>query len=112
MQFDRREILAASVAAAALACGKTASTQKGARAQGGRESAMPGPYPGRVVATRHEGSVAGGSCQAEPVKQMIARGMMELTHAESPAEAWKSFFEPGDVVGVKLNQQIKYFINK
>ena len=103
MKFDRREILAASVAAAALACGKTASTQKDARAQGGRESAMPGPYPGRVVATRHEGSVAGGSCQAEPVKQMIARGLMELTHAESPAEAWKSFFEPGDVVGVKLN---------
>jgi hypothetical protein len=34
---------------------------------------------------------------------MLDRGMMELTHAESPIEAWREFFEPGDVVGVKFN---------
>ncbi len=29
--------------------------------------------------------------------------MIELTHAETPADAWRQFFQPGDVVGVKLN---------
>ena len=29
--------------------------------------------------------------------------MMELTGATDAVEAWKSFFEPGDVVGVKMN---------
>ena len=29
--------------------------------------------------------------------------MMELTHAESWTESWKEFFQPGDVVGIKLN---------
>jgi uncharacterized protein (DUF362 family) len=34
---------------------------------------------------------------------MMERGMLDLTHAESWADAWKQFFEPGDVVGIKLN---------
>jgi uncharacterized protein (DUF362 family) len=34
---------------------------------------------------------------------MIDRGMMDLTGAPSPAEAWRTLFEPGDVVGIKVN---------
>ena len=37
------------------------------------------------------------------VRQMMERGMLDLTHAENWADAWRVFFEPGDVVGVKLN---------
>ena len=33
----------------------------------------------------------------------VARGMKELTGATDEVEAWRSFFEPGDVVGVKMN---------
>src|SRR5438270_11191865 len=34
---------------------------------------------------------------------MISRGMMELTEAPAAVEAWRKFFSPGDVVGIKLN---------
>ena len=33
----------------------------------------------------------------------VDRGMTELTGATDAVEAWRSFFEPGDVVGVKMN---------
>ena len=35
--------------------------------------------------------------------QAVARGMKDLTGATDAVEAWRSFFEPGDVVGVKMN---------
>src|SRR5262249_13224796 len=40
---------------------------------------------------------------AAPVKKMMARGMCELTGADHPVEAWRRFFEPDDVVGIKVN---------
>jgi hypothetical protein len=66
--------------------------------------AMPGPFPGRVVEVRHPGSVKpDNSICAEAVKQMMDRGMRELTGADHAKEAWERFFEPGDVVAVKVN---------
>jgi hypothetical protein len=64
---------------------------------------MPGLFPGRVVAVQHPGSIVSGAYQAEPVRQMMRRGMAELTGAGTWAEAWRQFVEPGDVVGIKLN---------
>jgi uncharacterized protein (DUF362 family) len=64
---------------------------------------IPGPYPGRVVSVRHRGSIASGVFQAEPVRAMMHQGMAGLTGAEDWAEAWQVFFEPGDVVGIKVN---------
>ena len=104
MRFDRREFLAASVAAATAACGKTIEQrQAGASASGAVPSGIPGPYPGRVVAVHHPGSILSGAYQPEPVQQMIERGLTELTHAGSLAESLGQFFEPGDVVGIKVN---------
>lgn len=103
MPFDRREFLAASLAATAAACGNTIAQKQQAKADGASHTGMPGPYPGRVVAVRHPNSIAGGAYQAEPVNAMIERGLMELTHADSAAAAWKEFFQPGDRVGIKLN---------
>ena len=34
---------------------------------------------------------------------MMARGMRTLTGAGSTAEAWRRFFEPSDIVGIKVN---------
>lgn len=99
MSFDRREFLAASVAAAALACQKRAVEAQAADIEYG----IPGPYPGRVVAVSHPHSIVDDQFQAEPIEQMLDRAMLELTHAESVEEAWREFFEPGDVVGLKLN---------
>ena len=64
---------------------------------------IPGPYRGRVVAVEHPGSIISGKYQREPVRDMVRRGMMELTGAPSATEAWRVFFEKGDVVGVKVN---------
>lgn len=66
--------------------------------------AMPGPYPGRVIEVRHPSAVGTDHAISGPaVKAMIDRGMKELTGADHSSEAWKRFFEPGDVVGVKVN---------
>ena len=65
--------------------------------------AMPGPFRGRVVAVNHPGSVVQRAYQAEPIREMLRRGMVELTGAGGWPEAWKFFFQPGDVVGIKLN---------
>ena len=39
----------------------------------------------------------------EAVKLTLDRGLVALTGATDPTEAWRSFFEPGDVVGIKMN---------
>ena len=104
MRFDRGEFLAASLAAATAACGKTIEQrQAGASSPAALPSGIPGPYPGRVVAVHHPGSILSGAYQPEPVQQMIERGLTELTHAGSLAESLGQFFEPGDVVGIKVN---------
>ncbi len=64
---------------------------------------MPGLYPGRVVSVRDERAIVGGKYQQEPISDMMRRGMVELTDAPDWQSAWRSFFEPGEVVGIKLN---------
>ncbi|HLV00887.1 MAG TPA: twin-arginine translocation signal domain-containing protein, partial [Acidobacteriota bacterium] len=102
MSQDRREFLKKSFAMAGLASTLGVTQQSFSVAQT-HTLGIPGPYPGRVVATHHPGSISGGQYQAEPVRQMVQRGMMELTGAPSPADAWRVFFEKGDVVGIKVN---------
>jgi uncharacterized protein (DUF362 family) len=63
---------------------------------------MPGLFRGRVVAVENAASIAAGQYQAEPIGEMVRRGMTALTGRER-ADAWKLFFEPGDVVGIKVN---------
>src|ERR1051326_5197097 len=65
--------------------------------------AMPGLYPGRVVAVSHPACITGGKFQAEPIRRMMEGGMLELTDAEDVPSAWRQFFERGDVVGIKVN---------
>ncbi len=64
---------------------------------------LPGLYRGRVVAVENPAVLVSGQYQAEAVQQMMRRGMMELTGADGWVDAWRRFFEPGDVVGIKLN---------
>ena len=66
--------------------------------------AMPGPYPGRVIEIHDRDAVrAAHHINAEAVQRMMQRGMCELTGADAAPEAWRRFFEPGDVVGIKVN---------
>jgi hypothetical protein len=66
---------------------------------------MPGPYPGRVVAVKSDRSVdtATGAADAEVVREMMAQGMRALTGAATTSDAWRRFFAPADVVGIKVN---------
>lgn len=100
MRFDRREFLAAGIAAASAASGQTVTRSTSSAAA---PAGIPGPWPGRVISVHHAGSFISGRYQAEPVQQMIERGMRELTQAPAAAAAWRTLFERGDVVGIKLN---------
>jgi len=64
---------------------------------------MPGLYPGGVCAVENPAVLVSGKYQAEQVQKMIRRGMMELTGADGWVDAWRQFFEPGDIVGIKVN---------
>lgn len=94
VETSRRQILRDSLAALALAAApaKPATNKLG----------IPGPYPGRVVAVSHPEVLVSGAYQQEPVREMMRKGMMELTGADGWVDAWRAFFEPGDVVAIKV----------
>ncbi len=66
---------------------------------------MPGPYPGVVAQIRSEKCVDSttGAANADVVREMLARGMTTLTGDTSPEAAWRRFFAPTDIVGLKVN---------
>jgi uncharacterized protein (DUF362 family) len=70
-----------------------------------RTPGMPGPYPGRVVSVRSDKCVdtSTGAANDEVVREMLARGMRALTGATDATDAWRRFFEPSDIVGIKVN---------
>ena len=103
----RRHFLATAVALPALGGVRLVSAvePKGAenpKALGGTLG-VPGPYPGRVIEARNPAMIRGGVKDRGAVKKTVARGMKELTGADDAVGAWRSFFEPGDVVGIKMN---------
>jgi hypothetical protein len=66
---------------------------------------MPGPYPGRVVSVRSDRCVdtSTGAANDAIVREMLAQGMRALTGASTTADAWQRFFDPSDIVGIKVN---------
>ena len=66
---------------------------------------MPGPYPGTVVSVTSDHALEPqtNATNADVTREMMARGMCALTGARTAADAWKQFFTPGDVVGIKVN---------
>jgi uncharacterized protein (DUF362 family) len=65
---------------------------------------MPGPYPGRVVAVKAPASIdAQGAIVDDVVRGMMDRGMRALTGEATALAAWRRFFVPEDVVGIKVN---------
>jgi Domain of unknown function (DUF362) len=109
--LGRRDFLGANVLAPALAsmslCYASAQEPKaatGAASAGSDQKwGIPGPYPGRVVEVRHPGMIKNDVKNRGAIRETVARGMTALTGATDATEAWRSFFEPGDVVGLKMN---------
>src|SRR4051794_24066985 len=66
---------------------------------------MPGPFPGRVIKVKSDTSVdtTTNTANDQVVREMMAQGMRALTGASTTADAWRRFFTPADVVGIKVN---------
>ncbi|HUY13474.1 MAG TPA: DUF362 domain-containing protein [Terriglobia bacterium] len=107
MRFGRREYLKAMGGGlAAVMMGSTKPLARAAHSDSktaASKLAMPGLYRGRVVAVQNPAVLASGRYQAEEVRRMMRLGMTNLTGADGWADAWRRFFEPGDVVGIKVN---------
>jgi len=100
---SRRGFLAGVAAIPALEGVKIVSAQEPAAAKRiAGELGAPGPYPGRVIEARNPAMIKGGVKNREAIKQTLATGMKNLTGADDATGAWRSFFEPGDVVGIKV----------
>jgi hypothetical protein len=110
IRSDRRRFLIGSAAWAAATVGLTAEATTPARvgagsATGAKPDAllMPGPFRGQVVEVAHPGSVVDGRVNRDVVRDMVRRGMLDLTGEKETASAWRRFFAKGDVVGIKVN---------
>ncbi len=101
--IDRRRFLAAAAALPALV-GLHASAQepKAAGAILGKLG-VPGPFPGRVIEARNPAMIRAGIKDRDAIGRTLDAGMKALVGSDDPVEAWRSFFEPGDVVGIKVN---------
>jgi uncharacterized protein (DUF362 family) len=108
MQWTRRNCLKVAGGAMGATLGAAAGPARMLAAQVSSKAdasklAMPGLFRGRVVAVDHPRSIVEGRYQAEPVQQMMRKGMTDLTGAGGWVDAWRMFVEPGDVVGIKVN---------
>ncbi len=111
--LDRRAFLRAAAAvplipalprlAAAVepqTAGKT--THQGGAGLPASKLGAPGLYSGRVVEVRNPRMIVNGKRDSAAIKAAMDRGIRELTGATESVEGWKHFFEPGDVVGIKV----------
>jgi hypothetical protein len=66
---------------------------------------MPGPFPGQVVSVKADAclSADGRQVNGEVVREMMDRGMRELTGQRTTLDAWRQFIRPDDIVGIKVN---------
>ncbi len=98
MTYARREFLRKAFAPVLAAAMLPQQSLKGA-VKGG----MPGPWPGRVIAVEHAHAIENGLYREGAIKEMMTQGMTGLTGAPAWAEAWRTLFEKGDVVGIKVS---------
>src|SRR5437867_1420781 len=101
--MDRRTFLAMPAAAAVLP--DTPKYHVVSAFQPAAHPGMPGPYPGSVVSVRAEKSIDAETekVDAPTVAEMIRRGMTALTGEAAERDAWRKFFSPADVIGIKVN---------
>jgi Domain of unknown function (DUF362) len=112
--LSRRQFLSSSAAAVPLVAGAAASAFGQGSPPAGKVTqhvggdkpltklGAPGLYPGHVVEVRNPSMYRQGKRDAAAIKTTLERGIKELTGATDAVEGWKHFFEPGDVVGIKV----------
>jgi uncharacterized protein (DUF362 family) len=100
LRLSRRQLLSGATAAAAVL-----PLALSARAQDSPlpPLLMPGPFRGKVVDVTRPDSVENLKINQDAVRAMMTCGLLELTGAKDEAAAWKRFFKPTDVVGIKVS---------
>ena len=98
MTTRRRDFLRSPLFAGVLASASQIPSHAAAAKVG-----IPGPYPGRVIEVSHPSCIVSGAYQAQPIEQMMRKGMLELTGAPGWPDAWRALFEKGDVVAIKVS---------
>ena len=101
--MERRTFLAMPAAAATLP--ETPKYRVVSPFQATGRFGMPGLYPGSVVSVKAEKSIdpQTETVDTPTVAEMIRRGMAALTGEAAARDAWRKFFVPADVVGIKVN---------
>jgi hypothetical protein len=102
--LHRREFAGAAAlsmigAAVAAAQAPKAGTRPADRPGG---PGVPGPYPGRVIEVRNPAMLRNGQKDRAAIRATLSRGLMTLTGTDHPVEAWKTFVQPGERVGIKV----------
>jgi len=67
------------------------------------ENSMPGKFPGKVVQVNHANCVKENVIRYDAAYNMLAKGMLQLTGAETLSDAWKMFVDENDRIGLKVN---------
>jgi hypothetical protein len=67
------------------------------------QNSMPGLFPAKVVQVSDDKSVVDDKISYDAAYQMISKGMIELTGAQSLKDAWLKFVSPKDRIGLKVN---------
>ncbi|MCS7026779.1 MAG: DUF362 domain-containing protein [Bryobacteraceae bacterium] len=100
MTCTRRRLIENAARASLLAPMTLAAPLKAQAPQ--NKLAIPGLFPGRVIAVEDRRSLSGGRYNAEFIRGMMRKGMQELTGLDW-AESWKLFVQKGERVGIKVN---------
>ncbi|HPC81856.1 MAG TPA: DUF362 domain-containing protein [Thermoanaerobaculaceae bacterium] len=117
LHFDRRELLRAAGAGAALLGGRlvlgvpTAAGQQAPEVSTNIDEflkvprgphALPGPFPGRVVKVVNLRALRGDTVDARVVREMVEQGIARLTGKNLRA-SFALLFSRDDVIGLKVN---------
>ena len=78
------------------------ASHHGPKVDSGGKFAAPGLFPGRVVEVKNPAMSRNRVRSREAIKATLDRGLTKLTGADDATAAWRTFFEPGDVVGIKV----------
>ena len=66
-------------------------------------SSMPGKFPGKVIHLKSSKAIINNEIVEKEAYAMISKGMLELTGEKNLNKAWRTFVNPGEKIGLKVN---------
>lgn len=100
--FSRRDFLK-HTALGVVGAGIGMNGFRNLKAAFGADDQLPSFDKSRVVAVKNNGIMKNGKPDQKIIQNMMDEGMFTLTGKKTTAEAWRTFFTPEDVVGIKVN---------